>query len=175
MYEIEEKSRSDDVILVTEEFSREPHPRRCILMSLLFHLICIIIFAAAWKVAPQLFKGSRPHGVNLISCKAPSTIYVNKTNALIAPAREAVTYESVLFMNDLDDWNVYKGEPSPELETAWDDILKCKLFPQRKASTLLTIPRPQSSHSIYPPPKTYQLYPDSHHQRHIHQQPSRQP
>ncbi|PQE29574.1 tat pathway signal sequence protein [Rutstroemia sp. NJR-2017a BBW] len=27
-------------------------------------------------------------------------------------------------MNDLDDWNVHKGEPSPELETAWDDILK---------------------------------------------------
>ncbi|PQE07799.1 tat pathway signal sequence protein [Rutstroemia sp. NJR-2017a BVV2] len=27
-------------------------------------------------------------------------------------------------MNDLDDWNVYKGEPSPELDRAWDDILK---------------------------------------------------
>jgi hypothetical protein len=127
MYEIEEKSSSDDIILVTEECSQEPYQRRWILLSLMFHLICIIIFAAAWKVVLHLFGGPRPYGVNLISCKAPSTTYVNKSNALIAPAREAVTYESVLFMNDLDDWNVYKGEPSPELDKAWDDILKCKL------------------------------------------------
>lgn len=42
-----------------------------------------------------------------------------------APARDAVSYETVTFANDLDAESPYIGEPRPELHNAWHNLLKC--------------------------------------------------
>ncbi len=46
---------------------------------------------------------------------------------LVAPAQEAVEYEQKTITHNLDDPNSkYRGDPSSEVDAAWDELLRCK-------------------------------------------------
>ena len=60
------------------------------------------------------------HGFDLLTLR---TIELKK---LPAPARTAVHYEPKVF--DMAGNSIYAGEPSPEVDSAWDDLLKCQTW-----------------------------------------------
>lgn len=41
-----------------------------------------------------------------------------------APANEALKPEKILFDDDIAKWNPYRGEPRPEMDEAWHELLK---------------------------------------------------
>lgn len=47
-----------------------------------------------------------------------------KQLTMTAPARQSVRYEKVLFGGDLAEKNPYRGEPRPELDEAWHELLR---------------------------------------------------
>lgn len=42
----------------------------------------------------------------------------------LAPANEALKPEKILFNDDIAKWNSYRGEPRPEMDEAWHELLK---------------------------------------------------
>ena len=45
---------------------------------------------------------------------------------LAAPAQEAVEYETLTMTHNLDNsTSKYRGEPSPAVDAAWDELLQC--------------------------------------------------
>ena len=56
-----------------------------------------------------------------------------------APANEAISYHTVTFDNNLEDENVYKGTPRPELDKAWRGLLKCKFSSCSRAHLVLMV------------------------------------
>lgn len=54
-----------------------------------------------------------------------------------APAREAIKLVPKVLDNNLFVKNIYKGNPSPELDQAWEDLVEGKLTVSTHASLLL--------------------------------------
>lgn len=50
----------------------------------------------------------------------------NETENLVAPAREVIKYEPKVLDNSLFVKNIYKGNPSPELDEAWEGLVNGK-------------------------------------------------
>lgn len=42
---------------------------------------------------------------------------------------EAVEYEWVVYQNKFDQPSAYRGQPTPELERAWEDLIACPHLP----------------------------------------------
>jgi hypothetical protein len=55
-----------------------------------------------------------------------------------APAFSSVKYEYVKFQGGLAETNKWKGQPSPELDNAWEEIVNCKPGVQLFLCSLLT-------------------------------------
>ncbi|KAK2754681.1 hypothetical protein FQN54_006814 [Arachnomyces sp. PD_36] len=52
----------------------------------------------------------------------------DRPNIVYSPAYEAVELQPVLFDGALDAINIYKGEPNPELDSAWKDLYEVDPF-----------------------------------------------
>lgn len=62
------------------------------------------------------------HYPNFDHCKLLSD-QDSRADTLIAPARESIKYEPKVLDNSLFVKNVYKGNPNPELDEAWEDLV----------------------------------------------------
>lgn len=53
-----------------------------------------------------------------------SDILFDPLNLRIAPALGSIEHETVVFQNELTNNNQFRGKPRPELDTAWEGLLK---------------------------------------------------
>jgi hypothetical protein len=67
----------------------------------------------------------RLQGPGLIQCKFLEYRSIHDANNSAAPAREAVQYEAHVFDMDPSIESPYFGEPSDELDDAWNELLQC--------------------------------------------------
>ena len=139
----EENILSDKRLSTSREGNLEPlgapnhEERSCSISFTSFCLIqaCLISLYIFFATVVMSDLGNRPSGNSQheIStyCKSrhhgPFQTSVIKLTRLSAPARNTVQYELKFF--DMAGRSAYAGEPSPELDTAWHELLKRSLNP----------------------------------------------
>ncbi|KAK9434863.1 tat pathway signal sequence [Metarhizium brunneum] len=82
--------------------------RNTIRLSLIVHSAAIVLLCLVWLALAWSYSGGYAYGVNLIE----------------SPARPAVEYERKIIDSNLYVKNEYLGEPRPEMDAAWDGLLR---------------------------------------------------
>ena len=54
---------------------------------------------------------------------SPGGFTANKP--MTAPASEAIVYQKQTIVHELSDHSKYRGTPRPELDAAWEDLIRC--------------------------------------------------
>ncbi|KAK2001891.1 hypothetical protein LX36DRAFT_652900 [Colletotrichum falcatum] len=120
-YEIMNEENDSDVgsedQLLAEKGSRPPRPRAAGFFHglggpfLWLHILFLTFYSALFFTLVLAGQGREQ------KCADDQTM-------VWSPAREALEPEKVLFGNEIQDDNVFRGHPRPELDAAWDTLIQ---------------------------------------------------
>lgn len=134
---LHDESHSDmyyDEISTSEDGLSEKGARRLVSKTSIIKqllrptLLCgfiTLIYSFVLVVVVLKMQALRLQGPALIYCKLSRRFCHASANADTAPAREALQYEAHVFDMNPHIQSPYFGEPSDELDEAWNDLLQC--------------------------------------------------
>ncbi|KAK0636390.1 hypothetical protein B0T17DRAFT_625954 [Bombardia bombarda] len=96
----------DSTLLTTEIRNRQR--RRRLYLAAAFHTVFVLILGIVWLLITRNVDRRDTYGVNLIQ----------------GPIKDIVEFERVTLDNNLEVETPFKGDPSPEIDAAWDGLVQ---------------------------------------------------
>jgi hypothetical protein len=119
-------SQADESLLEKPvELHRSPRIYSRIWFPLIFHGSLILLYTMAFLAVFENMKVDRLHGPGVIHSMFPIHNELDFSNTISAPVRPAIHYEPLKYVVEAEVNSPYVGEPRPELDLAWHELLQC--------------------------------------------------